>query len=312
MWEKGYTLSMTAETKLQSALEERSGEGQKEYVGSMEKSAIAKADEINPWIFDQGAVLDYGAGAGPLTDILSKRHPGRLFVPVEFSGDMVRRMESRFSGRSNIEIVQADMKNFQYEKSFGTVIAASAFHELFSFNGYDHRVVMETLKNLYENPKFLHGGRLIIRDGVQPEPETLYLKPLSQFACDRFTKFVDGFKKVRQVNFMIGNFTSDVFVQTGRREFETEDVGKSLIEISSQNASEMFSKYFYKEENLPIELTEQFGVWTLREYQKVLLNIGFTIKHADTHTLPWLIENVYSKDFEVYHLVDGVLSSVNH
>ena len=70
----------------------------------------------------------------------------------------------------------------------------------------------------------------------------------------------------------------------------------------------MFSKYFYKEENLPVELSEQFGIWTLREYQKILLEVGFVIKHAETYVLPWLLENRYTKDFEVYHLVNGVLS----
>lgn len=295
-----------------SELEERTGVGQEKYVGSMEKSAETKADEIDPWISSDGDILDYGAGAGPLTDILSQRHPDKKFVAIDLSDDMVGRMKERFKDRENVSVVKADIRDYIHEKPFGTVMAPSVFHELFSFNNYNHEVVVQTLRTIHNNPNFLTGGRIIIRDGVQPEPETVYLKPLTDFACDRFIKFVKGFGKVRPVNFMIGNFTEDVFVQNGRREFEDSDIGKSLIEISSQNASEMFSKYFYPEENLPVELSEQFGIWSLREYQKILLNTGYAIRHADTHVLPYLVDNHYSKDFEIYHLVNGVLSNASY
>lgn len=292
-----------------SELEERSGGGQEKYVSSMERSAETKANELEPWLSSEGDILDYGAGAGPLTDIFSKRHPDRKFVAIDLSDDMFNRMKERFKGRENVTVIQADIRDYIHNKPFGTVMATSVFHELFSFNNYNHEVVVQTLRTIHNNPNFLPSGRIVIRDGVQPEPETLYLRPLTEFACDRFTKFAKGFGKVRPVNFMIGNFIEDVFVQSGRREFRNSDIGQSLIEISSQNASEMFSKYFYPEENLPVELSEQFGIWSLREYQKILLNTGYAIRHANTHVLPYLIDNHYSKDFEVYHLVNGVLSN---
>lgn len=287
-------------------LEERQGSGQEIYVKSMELSADAKAAEIFPWV-KPGTIVDMGCGAGPLTMRLNKQFSESKILGVDLSEDMVKRLEVRFAGNEKVEIIGADVKDFRYKEPLDTIIFASNLHEIFSFGGYNHENVIATLVNAHA--QLNKGGRIIIRDGVQPEPEQLYLKPLTEFACDRFSKFVKGFKQVRDVNFAIGNFHSDVFVQNGRRNFIGSDMGKSYIEISSQNASEMFSKYFYAEENLPVELTEQFGIWTLREYKKILTDIGFDIKHAETFLLDYLVNTHYAKDFEVFHLIDGVLSN---
>lgn len=284
---------------------ERHGEGQEIYVDSMELSADSKAKEIFPWV-EPGIIVDAGAGAGPLTQRLNKKFDGSRIIAVDNSQDMVGRLKHRFEGNKDIEVILADVRDFDYPEPVNTMIFSSNLHEVFSLR-YSHEDVIKTIANAGE--RLEDGGSLIIRDGVQPEQEVLYLKPLTNFACDRFIKFVKGFKKVRDVNYMIGNFNSDVFVQSGRRNFENSDIGKSYIEISSQNASEMFSKYFYAEENLPVELSEQFGVWTLNEYKKILNNLGFTVMHAETFLLDYLLNEHYSKDFEVFHLVDGVLSN---
>lgn len=293
--------------KITPELQEREGFGQEIYVNSMELSGPKKLEEIMPWI-KEGVILDLCAGAGPITDLLAGEFPESKVVAVDLSSDMVRRMKIRFEGRPNIEVLEGDVTTFSYENPFDTAIFISGLHEVFSFGGYNHKLVIGTLQNLYNNPKFGAGGRLIIRDGVQPEPETLYLKPLTQFACDRFEKFIEGFRAVRNVNFMIGEFQNDVFVQTGRRYFEPGDVGNSLIEISSQSASELLSKYHYAETNLKTELSEQFGIWTLREYRRILENIGFTVRHAETFLLPYLLENHYNKDWGIFKVKEGTLT----
>jgi len=300
---KEYTKGMAE--RIVKTLEERSPEGQKIYETSMELSAGDK-ERIRPFINSDGDILDLGAGAGPITQRLRIWFPDSHVVALDQSGYMIKRLSQRFAGDPNVEVVQADAREFRRPKPFSTIVAISFFHEVFSGSNYNHEAVIETIKNA--ESMLEKEGRLIIRDGVQPEHEELYLRPITQFAVDRFQKFVAGFGKVRPVNYTIGNFHSDVFVQRGRA-FQSDDVGKSLIEISSQSASEMFSKYFYAEENLPVELSEQFGIWTLREYQKILLECGFAIVHAETYALPWLIENHYSKDWEVFHLKDGVLSN---
>jgi SAM-dependent methyltransferase len=291
--------------KMVRGLEDRTSKGEEIYIESMEKSADDK-EKIFPYV-KEGIIVDMGAGAGPVTERLAVKFPDSKIVAADISPDMIDRLEKRFSGRANVEVVRADARNFEHPEPVDTIIHISNLHEVFSANGYNHEEIIKTLSRDLEVLK--KGGHLIIRDGVQPEPEQLYLKPLNKFACERFLKFAEGFGKIRQVNYMIGNFKSDVFVQNGRRTFVDPDIGNSLIEISSQNASEMFSKYFYPEENLPVELSEQFGVWTLREYQKILLGLGYTIVHAETYVLPYLLDNHYAKDFEVYHLVDGVLGN---
>lgn len=287
-------------------ISERSGEGQEIYVESMEKSAEAKFKEVEPWV-KEGVIVDVGAGAGPITERLSTRFPGSKIVALDISADMVGRLKRRFDGRKNVEIIYGDIDHFRHNEPISTFVNISVFHEDFSFNGYNHEKVIRSL--IREKNALERGGRIIIRDGVQPEPEQLYLRPLTKFAYDRFLKFVEGFRQVRDVNYMIGNFHSDVFIQNGRRYFVDSDIGRSYIEISSQNASEMFSKYFYPEINLPTELKEQFGIWTLREYKKILADLGFSILHGESFLLDYLLKEHYSKDWEVFHLKNGVLSN---
>lgn len=280
--------------------EERKGQGQDVYVESMEKSADSKFREIEPWV-REGVIIDAGAGAGSVTDRLSLRFPGSKIVAIDSSEDMVERMRRRFFGRENIEVVRADVIDFH--RKANTVLHISSNHEVFSSNGYRYEPVIELLKNDYDNLETK--GVDIIRDGVQPEPETVFVKPISDFAADRFLKFVHGFKTVRRVDYRIGK--ADTSLKWHEEKNGKPSIG-SLIKMHSQDASELFSKYFYQEANLPVELKEQFGIWTLKEYKEVLKSLGFSIKHAETFLLDYLLNEHYSKDFEIYHLVNDVLS----
>jgi len=286
---------------IQVGLGERQTFGQKIYVDSMEKSGPAKVDEISPFV-KPGRILDICAGAGAVTAGLTARFPASEFVPIDFSGNMVERLKKRFSGTKNIDVVQADAVDFAYDKSFDTAIFVSALHEVYSGNGFDFSTVVQALHNVANNKNFKKGGRLIIRDGVMPEPETLFVEPLNYFAYNRFLKFINGFSAVKNVDFTFGKFNGNNFAVRNAPSFGEVERNNLLIKIGSQDTNEMLSKYHYAEENLPVELSEKFGIWTLNEYQKVLRMFGLKVVHAVSYLLPYLRDTHYSRDFKVYRL----------
>jgi len=283
---------------------DRTARGQEIYIESMEKSAM---DKLRIFSFiKEGIIVDMGAGAGAISALLLRHFPESKTVAVDNSPDMIRRLKKRFDNNSQVEIIKDGLTSFRYKSKVDTILFISVLHELFSFNNYSHKLVIDTLRNTFN--LLNKGGRLIIRDGVQPEQTTLYLKPLHKDSYNRFHEFIRSFK-VRPLVFSQGIFSQDSFIQQTPNNYEEFKKDNYLIEMQAQDVSELLSKYFYSEVNLPIELKEQFGIWTLEEYKEVLKGLGFSILHAETFILDYLLKEHYSKDYEIFHLVNGVLSN---
>jgi len=280
----------------------RTVKGQQLYVAAMEKSALDKM-RLFPFVREK-MIVDMGAGAGALTALLQQKFPQSKIIAVDNSPDMITRLKKRFQGNPQVEVIKSNAETFSYSQAIDTILFVSVIHEIFSFNHYSHQEVIKTFNNAQKLLK--KGGRLIIRDGVQPEQETLYLKPKHEDAYQRFNKFTESFK-VRPLVFSEGIFQKDSFVQHHPRDFDEFKKGHYLIEMHSQDISELLSKYFYPLENWQIELSEQFGIWTLREYQHILIELGFYIVYAETYVLPYLLKTHYTKDFEVCKLENGLL-----
>jgi len=283
-------------------ISERGREGQKFYISSMEKSAIDKT-RVFPFV-REGIIADMGAGAGPITELLSKQFPQSKILAVDNADDMVTRLRARFKNATNVEVIAGDVQTLSYSQKINTILFISVLHEIFSFANYSHQVVIDTLRNAYR--LLSPGGRLIIRDGVQPEQEVLYLQPRHEEAYKRFHRFVKDFR-VRPLVFAEGTFRKDSFVQQKPKDFAEFEKSNFLIEMASQDVSEFLSKYFYPECNWKVELTEQFGIWTLREYQHILLELGFFVSYAETYVLPYLLETHYRKDVDIFKLEGGQL-----
>ena len=286
---------------------DRTARGQEIYIESMEKSAM---DKLRIFSFiKEGIIVDMGAGAGAISALLLRHFPESKTVSVDNSPDMIRRLKKRFDNNSQVEIIKDGLTSFRYKSKVDTILFISVLHELFSFNNYSHKLVIDTLRNTFN--LLNKGGRLIIRDGVQPEQTTLYLKPLHKDSYNRFHEFIRSFK-VRPLVFSQGIFSQDSFIQQTPNNYEEFKKDNYLIEMQAQDVSELLSKYFYSEENWKIELSEQFGIWTLREYIHILTEIGYYIKYSETYILEYLLKNKYSKDFEVYKLENGFITKTQY
>jgi hypothetical protein len=291
-----------AET-LNGILEERRGLGQKLYVEGMALSGPDKA-RILPYIKD-GRIVEGGPGSGVVTELIRQAYPDSTINAVDISDDMIRRLHEKFAGDSKVNVVKHDIVNYDPGFLVDSYVHVSNIHEVFSVGGYE--AVYAMLRNEYRHTR--SGGVIDIRDGVQPPPEIVFVKPKTDFGAERFFKFIEGFKAVRNVKFQIGTVDPETLHWIPGKSGSKIDIGKSFIKMNSWSASELFSKYHYPEINLPVELTERFCIWTLDAYEKALEKVGYKITHAETYLIPYLLENHYAMDFDYYHLKDGVISN---
>jgi SAM-dependent methyltransferase len=284
--------------------EERVAEGQEIYVESMEKSSIQKFQEVRPHV-RPGIIYDMGAGGGALTSLLGndKSLSGSKFVAIDNSEEMVERMKRRFHGQDNVRVELADSVGYEFKEKAHTILRVSHNHEIFNYYGYKHEPVVKAMQNDFAGMN--EGGREIIRDGVMPAPGTLYISPISDFAAERFSLFVDGFSMVRDVAFEVGKINADKlkWEKTG----DKAKVG-SIIRMRSEDSYELLNKFFYSQINLPVELTEQFGIWTLPQYENELRNVGFKVVLAKTFLLEYLLKTQFSPNFEIYKEENGILT----
>lgn len=291
-----------AET-LHGILEERRGKGQELYVEGMRLSGPDKA-RILPFI-KGGRIVEGGPGSGVVTKLIRQAFPDSTIDAVDISDDMIKRLHEEFAGDPNVHVVKHDIVGYDPGFLADSWVHVSNIHEVFSVGGY--KAIFSMLRNEYRHTR--PGGVIVIRDGVQPSPETVFVKPKTDFAVDRFFKFVEGFKAVRDVKYQLGFINPETLRWRPAGSGAKMELGKSFIRMHSWDASELFSKYHYPEINLPVELTERFGIWTLEAYKKALENVGYKITHAETYLLQYLLENRYSVDFDYFRLKNGILSN---
>jgi hypothetical protein len=234
---------------------------------------------------------------------MARDFPNSEILAVDNSPSMIETLHERLSAYPNVKVIQADVRSVDLPDGITTAIFVSINHEVKSIRFKDKDVI-QTLRNVRNH--LAKSGREIIRDGVKPPPETLFVQPLTDFAAERFLIFTKLFKDVRNIEWTTGMINPK---NLSWQETDKSPTTGSLIRMDSADVNELLSKYHYKKENLPIEMKELFGVWTLEDYKKVISNLGFSVLHAETFLLDYLLKEHYSKNFKVFHLKNGVLSN---
>lgn len=266
------------------------------YAKGMDASLLDKWQRIKLWVAaePEGSaplLVDEGCGTGKLLRLLAQRYPNARIVGRDASPEFVRRSIEETRDLSNVSVVLGDLstpvKGFQHG-TVTTKIFSSVLHEVFSTNGYTAAPLRKVLKQSFKDLR--PGGRILIRDGVKPEPELVFLwldhsryqrhgNPGMLSARERFFRFVQDFRPVREVPYYR--------IRTGS--IGGERIGW-LVALESQNAYEFLLKKDYVE-NWETELRVIFGFWTFTEYQKELRSAGFAIRCLSSFCSPWLVEH---------------------
>lgn len=246
------------------------------YGAQMDASLVQKLEDLIPWV-KPGCIVDKGCGTGKLLVELSRLFPSSQLVGVDLSREFLRLCDENTYASQDVALVFGNIIERNVEPaSATTVIYSSVMHEVHSYSNYQRSEIVRALRNCFEELK--PGGRVLIRDGISPEPATWRLHFLNAATNDTFERFAREFCHGRGAKF--------------------ERLSADTVRLSSHDANEFLCKKDYLK-NWHIEVHEEFGPFTLNEWNDALEHAGFHSLHHGQYANEWIVKHRYEGSVEV-------------
>lgn len=230
-----------------------------------------KTDSLN------SSILDVGGGDGSLLVSIKELYPHVEILNLDAAPISVER--SRAKGIPTMLGYSDEIhKKFSHLQN---IIASSVVHEIFSYgnlNGEPGRVqsVKNFLQSAYDS--LTPGGRLIIRDGVSPDPD---ITAHSEMRMTKNHAEVDKFLHASP-------FTKDGL----DRKIQIRKKKEGLYTGSLSSLMEFAFTYTWGKESFEREVNEFYGVFTLEELSNLGEETGFTVIYAEKYVQQGYIENL--------------------
>jgi SAM-dependent methyltransferase len=247
------------------------------YIKGMEAGMGLKLQDMFRWILP-GLIVDAGCGSGKMLEHLSALYAHSQIVGVDLSTELLRVAESLHYPNHNVSVVRGNIIAPRFKPgSVSTFLYSSVIHEVRSYTNYSVESVRSALRNAFRSLR-LH-GRIIIRDGVKPPNGNapVWVK-MDEETQTRFRRFAVDFKKNSE--------------NPGVPFVEREHEGQKWFIMSMHHANEFLGKKDYLE-NWDIEVNEEFGTFTLTEWESELEALGFRVLEARSYLNDWIKTNRY-------------------
>ncbi|MFT4049643.1 MAG: methyltransferase domain-containing protein [Solirubrobacterales bacterium] len=191
-------------------------------------------------------VLDAGAGTGAVSQLLAERLPDGHVIALDAAPQMVEFARERFAGADNVEVVQADLYDFDLGgRKVDAVLSTATFHWV-----KDHDALWRNLRGVMRD-----GAQLVAQCGGAGNIQSVLdvIEPLGQ--QEPYAQYVGGWDPH---NFATPEETEQRMRAAGFSETRAwleqtpvfpEDLGKHLREVILGAHAE----------RMPAELFEQFA-----------------------------------------------------
>jgi trans-aconitate methyltransferase len=126
-------------------------------------------------------VMDAGAGTGRLTALLLDRLPNGRVVAVDRSVNMTKVAAETLVGRTNVDVVTADLVHLPFVSAFDVVFSTATFHWV-----RDHDALFASLFGVLRS-----GGRLHAQCGGGRNLERIHHRALELAATPQFAPFFE-------------------------------------------------------------------------------------------------------------------------
>ncbi|MGZ3438811.1 MAG: methyltransferase domain-containing protein [Polyangia bacterium] len=254
------------------------------YGAQMDASLVQKLEDLLPWVLPP-RIVDKGCGTGKLLVELSRRFPGASLVGVDLSREFLRRSDENTYAGGDVELVLGDAADQQLDDgSADTVIFSSIMHEVYSYSGYDKGRIDRALTSAARELR--PGGRLLIRDGISPDPREVLLDLMDAPTRAQHARFARAFKHGQGAPFT---------------EVETRAGAVATLRLSAHLANEFLCKKDYLQ-NWDIEVHEEYGVLTVDEWRLALTRNFFAVRTIKTYVNEWIRKNRYEGHVNVTEL----------
>lgn len=246
-------------------------------------SSLGDKKRILPYLNlnENSTVLDVGGGDGSLVASIKNAYP-----VVTFNLDAAESSVQRSKANGIPTAVGFADEIHHHYNPLDNIIASSVVHEIFSYgnrNGKIGRIenVKDFLSSAYDS--LIDGGRLVIRDGVNPGYELL---GKMEFSSSNASAEVEKF------------LTHSPFTQEGLdRKISIEEVETGVFEGSLSSLMEFAFTYTWGEESFEREVNEFYGVFTLSDLAEMGESVGFKLIHAEKYVQQGYVDNLPEINF---------------
>lgn len=210
-------------------------------------SRTKNKDLLMSYIPDGATVLDFGCGSGEM----SKNFSPESYVGYDLSVQMIDEASSRHPGYVFVSELG--------DRTFDVVMFSSVLHEIYSYNNYSYRAVVDVLREVRQ---YLNdGGVILIRDGIMGVENGVTEYALRN--TDDATAFLEVLNKDNPL-------PHNVFISDGKL------VGKHRDVVAFLNV------YTWGWDSLPREKFERVNFATNLDYNVMIHQGGYEIAAFDT------------------------------
>lgn len=269
-----------------------------EYLQTMNSTIVHKAKLLD-FIVGKN-ILDVGPGGGALMDLIIDTYPDKKVFGIDISQNVIEELEKKkIKEKKDYTLVKGNalcLEDYFKKNSIDTIVYSSIIHELFSYieyNGkkFNYETIKTALKSAYNI--LPNKGRIIIRDGIKTEKNE---------------KRIIEFKNRSDLN-ILKRYKQDF---KGRDiKFDVIDDDKVIMNVN--DAMEFLYTYTWGENSYPMEVQEQFGYFTPKEYikfvkdnlegAKIIYSNHFLQEGYSEHLLPKI--NFYDENYNTVNLPDS-------
>jgi SAM-dependent methyltransferase len=195
-----------------------------------------------------GRIVEIGPGGGVVLDLLEQRFPTSEVTGVDASREVVEALAQRAAAHgSRWRVVHgaAERLGELVPGPLDSVVFCSILHEVYSYA--EPRFSLAAVERVVQAAfaQLAPGGRIVIRDGVQPPPGRRRLRLIAPDARPTFDLYVAQFE--------------------GRR-IEVTELGGDRVELSAADAMEFLYTYIWGPASFPYEVRELYGILRYDDY----------------------------------------------
>lgn len=271
-----------------------------QYLEAMDAISIEKVASASVFFEPRkdNILVDVGMASGTSTAILAKLFPNMQIVGVDINPKMVQIAQEMYK-QPNLSFREDDGEklNTFATNSVNGFFNCSAIHHITSYNNYDSNRALNTLRRQAELLK--DKGILVVRDFIKPEEREVILE----------LSIIDKPDRPNDAELLIQ------FAQTARSLASIEQRGFPIQELKPTGKDKRRFRLFYADavefirrkdyySNWEIELQEEYGYFTQKEFEEVFRELDLRIIISSPIYNQWIINNRYKGQFSIYDL-DG-------
>lgn len=270
----------------------------RQYLEAMDAISIEKVASASVFFESQkgNTIVDVGMASGTSTATLARLFPEMQIIGVDINPKMVQIARDTYN-YPNLHFREDDGEKLRTftENSVNGFFNCSAIHHITSYNGYDNNRAVSTLHRQTELLK--DKGILVVRDFLKPEEKEVII----ELSTD---------EKPNQPN------DAELFIlfsQTARSLATKYEQGFPVQELNPRRKNTRRFRAFYTDVvefvrrkdyygNWEIELQEEYGYFTQKEFEDIFRELGLRIILSSPIYNQWIINNRYKSQFTIYDL----------